>query len=246
MDSDATVYRRWRSCVRRFPLHLIGPRCPPVFPTLRGYASPPVWPPGAASQTDTKWQRPLSNSRLPKRSRLHTKFYLWSIAVPIFGTVLQLASSKRQSCHCLRHFFGVPSPPVQKSHSYAIFCCIVRKHWKSGASAVAAETNWRRSSAALPQIKNGRADLPVSPNIRDSQQHVAPGQPFCPRRRTPNGFRRLNRFVAGFSLNPQLSTLNYLAGVLSVATFFSKIIPVLVGHTGLVLTSRHAGWGKTR
>jgi hypothetical protein len=33
--------------------------------------------------------------------------------------------------------------------------------------------------AALPQIKNGRADLPVSPNIRDSQQHVAPGQPFC-------------------------------------------------------------------
>jgi hypothetical protein len=48
------------------------------------------------------------------------------------------------------------------------------------------------------------------------------------------------------TLNFQPSTINYLAGVLSVATFFSKTIPVLVGHTGLVLTSRHAGWGKTR
>jgi hypothetical protein len=32
---------------------------------------------------------------------------------------------------------------------------------------------------------------------------------------------------------------------LSVATFFSKIIPVLVGDTALVLTSRHAGRGQT-
>jgi hypothetical protein len=47
---------------------------------------------------------------------------------------------------------------------------------------------------------------------------------------------RLQSDCLGFSLNPQLSTLNYLAGVLSVATFFSKIIPVLVGDAGLVLT----------
>jgi len=38
-----------------------------------------------------------------------------------------------------------------------------------------------RGSAALPQIKNGRADLPVSPNIRDAQQSVPPSQPVCPR-----------------------------------------------------------------
>jgi hypothetical protein len=44
----------------------------------------------------------------------------------------------------------------------------------------------------------------------------------------------------------QPSTFNYLAGLLSVAINFSRTIPVLVGHTGLVLTSRHAGWGKTR
>jgi hypothetical protein len=37
-----------------------------------------------------------------------------------------------------------------------------------------------------------------------------------------------------------------VAGVLSVATIFSRTIPVLVSNAGLVPTSRHAGWGKTR
>jgi hypothetical protein len=42
---------------------------------------------------------------------------------------------------------------------------------------------------------------------------------------------RLQSDCLGFSLNPQLSTLNYLAGVLSIATFFSRTIPVLVGQS---------------
>ena len=37
-----------------------------------------------------------------------------------------------------------------------------------------------------------------------------------------------------------------VAGLVSVATNFSRTIPVLVGDTGLVLTSSHDGWGKTR
>ena len=135
MDSDATVCRRWRSCVRRFPLHLIGPRCPPAFPRLRGCASPPAWPPGVASQTDTKWRRLPPNSRLPKRSRLPTKFYQWSIAASIFGTVLQSAFSKQQSCHCLRHFFLELNSTAYNKAIFMPFYCYRELRSGYGASS---------------------------------------------------------------------------------------------------------------
>ena len=73
--------------------------------------------------------------------------------------------------------------------AYAYFI-LGAESWMNKRAAVATETNWRRSNAALPQTKNGRADLPVSLNIRDAQQSVPPGQPFCPWLRTSGGLRQ--------------------------------------------------------
>jgi hypothetical protein len=56
--------------------------------------------------------------------------------------------------------------------------------------------NWRRGSAALPQIKNGRADLPVSPDIGDAQQRI----PAKNKSEDIQCLRPLSRFVHGCEL----------------------------------------------
>jgi hypothetical protein len=63
-------------------------------------------------------------------------------------------------------FFGCQVHRCKKAILMPFFATMSGSIGNREPSAVAAETNWRRSSAALPQIKNGRADLPVSPNMR--------------------------------------------------------------------------------
>jgi len=83
MDSDATVCRRWRSCVRRFLLHLTGA----MSPVFQDFAGVRHYSRGLLKLLPDRHETATVATKLKiaKTKPLPIKFYRWNIAVPFFG-----------------------------------------------------------------------------------------------------------------------------------------------------------------